>query len=259
MAQSAMRRLTFGGKDRFPIWSPDGQRIAFQSDRQGDRAIFAQRADGTGPVERLTKASQGEAHVPESWSPDGKHVSFSVIKNAAFSLWMLSTADKKAAPFNGVESVEPIGSVFSPDGRWIAYSSNPPGVGQFTNRGVHLQPFPATGDHYQIPKQALDFHPAWGPKGTKLFFVPTALSGQLAAVSVTTQPSVIFGSAASLPARVTANRINNEMRAWDVLPDGRFVGLVDPSETESPAGAASSQMRVVLNWFEELKTRVPAK
>ena len=78
-------------------------------------------------------------------------------------------------------------------------------------------------------------------------------------MSVTTQPSVSLGSAASLPARVTANKINNEMRAWDILPDGRFVGLIDPSETESLAGTASSQMRVVLNWFEELKTRAPTK
>ena len=56
-----------------------------------------------------------------------------------------------------------------------------------------------------------------------------------------------------------ARRVSSEMRAYDILPDGRFVGLIEPSETESSAGASSAQMRVVLNWFEELKTRVPAK
>ena len=174
---------------------------------------------------------------------------------------MLSTEDKKATPF-GVESHEVIGSVFSPDGRWIAYAFNPnlPGSASVdsANRGVYIQPFPATGARYQVPKQQIDFHPAWGPKGTELFFVPTAASDRLAAVIVTTQPSVIFGSAASLPARVTGNRINNQTRAWDVLPDGRFVGLIDPSETESLAGT-SSQMRVVLNWSEELKAKVPVR
>jgi hypothetical protein len=62
-----------------------------------------------------------------------------------------------------------------------------------------------------------------------------------------------------MPARVTANRISNEMRAFDVLPDGRFVGLVEPAGSESITGALVAEMRVVLNWFEELKTRVPVK
>ena len=54
-----MRRLTFGGNNRYPIWSPDGQRVAFDSDREGDRAIFWQKADGTDAAERLTRAEQG--------------------------------------------------------------------------------------------------------------------------------------------------------------------------------------------------------
>ena len=65
---SSMRRLTFGGRNRFPIWSADGQRVAFQSDREGDLGIFWQRADGSGAAERLTKPEQGTSHVPESWS-----------------------------------------------------------------------------------------------------------------------------------------------------------------------------------------------
>lgn len=105
------------GQERFPIWSADGQRVAFQSDRESDLALFSQRADGTGPVERLTKPEQGEAHLPESWSPDGKHVSFSVTKGSVNSLWTLSIEDKKVTPYGGVQSVEALGSVFSPDGR----------------------------------------------------------------------------------------------------------------------------------------------
>jgi hypothetical protein len=54
-----MRRLTFGGKSRYPVWSPDGLRIAFQSDREGDLAIFSQRTDGTGAAERLTRPEDG--------------------------------------------------------------------------------------------------------------------------------------------------------------------------------------------------------
>lgn len=90
------------------------------------------------------------------------------------------------------------------------------------------------GAYENLSAQGLDFHPTWGPKGAELFFVPTAADGRLAAVSLTTKPSVTFGSAASLPALVTANRISTDTRAYDILPEGRFVGLVDPSDTGSP-------------------------
>ena len=255
-------RLTLTGQNRFPIWSPDGQRVAFQSDREGDLAIFQQRADGTGPVERLTTPEPGDAHMPESWSPDGRLMSFAVRKGSAFSLWTLTVTDKKAAPFGVVQSAEPIGSVFSPDGRWIVYASTPIGGALSSpNRGIFVQPVPASGAHYQVPKQALDFHPVWGPKGTELFFVPSAVSGRLAAVSVTTRPNVTFptfGSPVALSARVTAGRMSAETRAYDILPDGRFIGVVPTSGTE-PWGTAVAQFRVVLNWTEELKQRVPIR
>ena len=76
---SAIRRLTFGGRDRFPVWSADGQRVTFQSDREGDVGIFWQRADGTGPAERLTKAEPETSHVPQAWSPKGDTLLLFVI------------------------------------------------------------------------------------------------------------------------------------------------------------------------------------
>jgi len=259
-ASSAMRRLTFVGHNRFPIWSPEGQRVAFQSDREGDQAIYSQRIDGTGSIERLTKAAQGEAHIPESWSPDGKFLSFSVSKGSRFSLWTLSVPDKRASPFGTVQSMQPIGSVFSPDSHWIAYSSSPvAGPVASPDRGVFIQPVPPTGEPYQLPKQQLDFHPVWGPKGTELFYVVSSASGQLAMVSVTMHPSVIFGSPTTFSARVTGGRTADQMRAYDILPDGRFVGVVDASESQSITASTNPQIRVVINWFEELKARVPTK
>ncbi len=104
---SAIRRLTLDGHNRFPIWAPDGQRVAFQADREGDLAIFAMRADGTGAMERLTKPGKGDSHVPGSWSPDGKHLAFSLqSERPRFSLHMLSIDDKKTTPYGNVESAE---------------------------------------------------------------------------------------------------------------------------------------------------------
>ena len=76
---SAVRQLTFEGNNRFPIWSADGLRVAFQSDRQGDPAVFWQAADG-GTAERLTTPDPGTSHTPESWSPDGDVLLFSATK-----------------------------------------------------------------------------------------------------------------------------------------------------------------------------------
>jgi dipeptidyl aminopeptidase/acylaminoacyl peptidase len=253
---SAARRLTLDGRNRFPIWSPDGERVAFQSDREGDLAIFAQRVDGTVAVERLTRPEKGEAHVPGSWSPDGKSLAFSVSKGGFFTLWTLSLADKKTAPFGGVVSAEPIEPTFSPDGRWIAYSASPhPGTGLSPNRGIYVQPFPATGSKYQAPKQQLDFQPLWSPDGRELFYVPSAASGRLAVVRVETRAGMSFGAPELLPARVTGERTSNEPRPFDILPDGRFVGLTD----SGGAAPGEIELRLVLNWFEELKQKVPVR
>ena len=86
--QTEIKKLTFGGNNRFPVWSGDGRRVTFQSGRDGDRAIFWQSADGAGDADRLTKPAQGEEHIPESWSRDGKRLLFSVFKDAKFSLWV---------------------------------------------------------------------------------------------------------------------------------------------------------------------------
>jgi Tol biopolymer transport system component len=73
---NAPERLTFQGASRYPVWSADGQRVAFQWDREGDSGIFWQRADAAGTAERLTQPEKGVAHIPDSSSPDGE-VSFS--------------------------------------------------------------------------------------------------------------------------------------------------------------------------------------
>lgn len=98
---TSMQRLTFGGNNRFPIWAADGKRIAFQSDRDGDRAIFWQAADGSGTAERLTKADEGTTHTPESWSPAGDRFLFSITKQSNVSLWVFSLQDRKATQIPG--------------------------------------------------------------------------------------------------------------------------------------------------------------
>jgi serine/threonine-protein kinase len=264
---TAMRRLTFGAHNRFPIWSPDGKQVAYQSDRGGDAGIYVQSADGSAPPQRLTKAATNESHVPESWSADGRTIAYSVLKDESFALWLVSLADKKASPFGDVTSREPIGANFSPDGHWIVYvTSSGPDVSAFSgglaaNRGVYMQPVPATGVRYELPRQRLDFAPVWTRNGKEVLYVPSAASGDMVGVPVSTPTGVTFGTPTTFPARVTAGRLSGEPRAYDTLPDGTLIGLVDPANQKSNAETATSanEVRVVLNWFEELKARVSTK
>ena len=153
------RRLTFGGRNRFPIWSPDGERIVFQSDRDGPPSLYLQRADGTGAVERLTTPDKDVSHIPESWSPSGTRLSFSATTSRGASLWTLSIPDKKAERFGGVESFAPLNSEFSPDGRWLAYT-----LRTSTRANIFVEPVPATGEKVQVTT-GNGHHPVWLPSG----------------------------------------------------------------------------------------------
>ena len=249
-----LQRLTLEGRNQYPVWGPDGSRLAFQSDRLGDRAIFLQRLDGS-PAQRLTNAGESEAHVPESWSPDGRHLLFSIEKGPTFSLHVLSIADGKALPL-GVESREPIDAVFSPGGRWIAHSAAPIRDTSSPNRGVFVQPFPATGARYPAPKVRIDYQPVWTPDGQELIYVASITTGLMAAVTVTSQPGLTFGRPVTFPSFVTGDMLPDHGRAYDIMPDGRFVGLV---ATTKPEARIASELRAVLNWTEELKRLVPTK
>jgi serine/threonine-protein kinase len=250
---SAMQRLTFGGSNRFPIWSPDSKRVTFQSDREKDLGIFWQQADGTGAVERLTKANDGESHEPESWSPlPNRILLFNIRKGSDVSLWMLSLPDRKMTPFPGVHSTaSPTGAVFSPDGRWVAYTST-----QGTKTTVYVQPFPPTGAKYELLARGADgpHEVTWSANGKELFHNPRP--GGFEAVSVVTQPTFAFGNPSSLARSFTLGP-PAARRAYDVTPDGRFIGVAAAGTAGAAGPAVLPRVNVVLNWVEELRQRVP--
>jgi hypothetical protein len=121
------------------------------------------------------------------------------------------------------------------------------------NRGVYLKPFPATSEIHQIPKERLDFHPTWR-SANEILYVSTA--GVFSAISVQLEPTVMFGRPVRVPTQVRHDRVSSESRDYDVFPDGRLL-LTIPGETQSQNAEFTSQMRVVLNWFDELKRLVP--
>ena len=242
---SSLRRLTFGGNNRVPLWSGDSKRVVFQSDREGDRGLFWQPVAG-GTAERLTRPEANTAHVPESWSPTTDAFLFSATTETETSLWVFSMRDRQASRFASVTSFGvPTDATFSPDGRWVAYQVGQAGSGEAT---TYVQPFPPTGSQYEIARGG---RPMWSPDGKELFFVPAP--SQFRAVSVRTEPAFGFTPPVSVIRRFGLAPPASP-RPYDILPDGRFVAV---DATVSAGDQRLAPVQVVVNWFEELKAKLP--
>ena len=250
---TSMRRLTFQGRNRFPIWSADGQRVTYQSDHDGEVTLMWQRADGSMPPERLMKAEPNTSPVPEAWSPDGKHLLFTTGQAGTGSLWVLSMQDGTARRFGDVTSntgIAAISPTFSPDGRWVAYVASTAATRASTQ--IFVQPFPPTGIRYSVVTGGTD--PTWSRTGRELVFY-NLLNGQGTAAVITTQPTFTVGSVTTLPSGGLFPRRLGTNRDFDMFPDGnRFVAAVASGGRPRDI----RQFEVVLNWFEELKQRVAA-
>jgi Tol biopolymer transport system component/predicted Ser/Thr protein kinase len=238
IGRGTLTRLTFEGSYNGALaWTPDGKRVTFASDRAGSRNLFWQLADGSGGTERL--ATSDRQQVASSWSPDGQTLAFEQIDpGTGFDLFVYRLKDRKVETFLQTRFNE-IAPQFSPDGRWLAYVSDESGRNE-----VYVQPYPGPGGKWQISTEG-GTEPVWARNG-ELFY---RNGDKMMAVGTTTKanfsantPKVLFeGHYATY----------NTMPAYDVTPDGQRLLLAKPAE-QGP-----QEISVVLNWFEELKQKVP--
>jgi Tol biopolymer transport system component len=247
--------LTFGGKNRAPIWSGNSW-VVFQSDDSSGAGLFRQRADGSGTAERLTSAAAGVSHVPQSASPDEAHVLVTKVEAGRQSLWVLSLKDRGMVRFGDVQVPGPLQAVFSPDGRWVAYSAGPPPNAKQEDGATKafVQPFPATGARFQIP-DAIDgaARPVWTRSGDAILV--GAGTGRDAAIPVVTAPRFEFGKPEVFPLGARLESPPGVRRNSDPVGDGRILGLM-PSASDPSAVSPVPRIAVVLNWFEELRAKV---
>ena len=241
-----MTRLTFEGINEHPTWTPDGRRVTFRSDRAGATNLFWKPADGSGAAERLTTSENTQS--PSSWSPDGQVLAFYERPiGGAFTpnrdIWVLPIeGEQKPRPFLQTP-FEEAGAVFSPEGRWLAYMSTESG-----RQEIYVQPFPGPGGKWQISTEG-GREPAWARNGREIFY---RNGDQLMAVDITTDPTFSAGTPKVL-FEGTFEMANLSRANYDVAPDGqRFVMIQEGGSDSAPA-----QINFVLNWFEELKRRVP--
>ena len=243
LSRETLTRFTFWGSvNQNASWTPDGKRIAFTSNKEGPMNPFWQLADGSGGLERLTTSKY--VNVPMSWSPDGQLLAFTEqTPTTGYDIWVLRLSDRKAQPFLQTQFNESAPR-FSPDGRWLAYVSNE--SGRFE---IYVQPYPGPGGKWQISTEG-GGEPVWNHNGRELFY---RSGDKMMAVDIATQPAFTVGKPRMLfkgpylPTPLTA--VN-----YDVSPDGQRFLMLKPSEQ---AQAGPTQINVVLNWFEELKQKVP--
>ena len=235
--------------DHSPLWTPDGLRLIFSSERDGIRNLFWQAANATGAVERLSRSASSQQ--ASGVSPDGRRLIFTERTPP-------SAEDIMQLDLDGTHRVTPVlqsafaerNGVVSPDGRWLAYEAND--SGRFE---VSVRPFPdVNSGHWQVTS-AGGTRPLWTRNGRELIYVsPT---GALMSVGVARGPSW----AAEQPVPVVkegylTTPLVDLGRTYDVGPDGRY--LVVKGAATDPAASPPSLI-VVQHWGEELKRLVPTR
>jgi eukaryotic-like serine/threonine-protein kinase len=168
VARGVMTRFTFEPSiETYPVWSPDGTRIAYASNRRGRFHMFARASSGVGAEEALVEEPDSDAR-PLSWSRDGRYIAFmrrQVKGPTRGDIWILPLfGDRKPFPFLQSEFEEAL-ATFSPDGRFLAYVSNESGRNE-----VYVAPFPGAGGKWQV-STAGGAAPRWRGDGRELFYM----------------------------------------------------------------------------------------
>ncbi len=253
-------RLTFDGSYTFfPVWTPDSQKIIYASFGEGNPGFYSKKADGTGEVEKISPGGADEIRVPFSSSPDGKILALWEVKLSLSqtNISILSMeGDHARTPLLQKEYYEDCPQI-SPDGRWIAFQSNETGRYE-----VYVHSFPDVNQgRWQVSTNGGN-NPLWSPDGRELFY---RSGDSFIAVEVETDPAFKLGESAILfKGAYFSEPDATKYTPWDIHPDGdRFLLLKPPLEiaaepaSQEPVAAGPRKINIVLNWFEELKERVP--
>jgi serine/threonine protein kinase/Tol biopolymer transport system component len=239
LSRRTKARLTFNPQaDGDPLWSPDGKRIVFTSNRAGDGHIhlYNMSVGATGDEQLLLQEHSDD--IPTSWSRDGKYILFMRFQGRPHTgVWLLSLDDRKAKPLLQSDAFELSAAVFSPNGRFIAYTSEETGRSE-----VYVQRFPLSGEKWVISSGG-GFLPQWRDDGKELFYLTAG--GKVM--------SAELKSDSAFDSLVTKSLFQIDIKRapgypYAVAPDGSRFLVNTPADGSNPV-----PMMVVLNWPATLK------
>ena len=254
LQRDAMQRFTLAGSYNLnSVWTSDGQRIAFSSDRGEGKVqnIYVQRADGSGEAERLTESKHSQ--YPFSWRHDAKLLAFGELGETGPRIWMLPMeGDDHSGWKPGKPQLFSTGSWteyspgFSPDGRWVAYNSLESGRSE-----VFVRPYPGPGGKKQISTDG-GFWPRWSPKGSELFYETP--DHKIWSAKYSTTGESFNADKPRLWSDVVLTDTGTSYN-YDLAPDGKHLVILS-----SPTGAKAptvDHVNFITNFFNELRRVTP--
>ncbi len=255
-----MTQLTFGmSSDRFPIWTPDGKRIAFASDRAKVDVpnLYWMNADGSGEPTRLTDSPN--AQTPSSWHPSGKFLAFHENRRGATGI------DLMILPMNGevargltpgaptvflATPVQEVFGVFSPDGRWLAYVTGNTGTNE-----VYVRPFPGPGGQWRVSTEGGSW-PKWSRASPELLFLnPSQLRVMAAPYTVSGESFHAGKPEMWSPAAVQAVG-GADFGLYALHPDGKRLAV---RAADSTSVVVADHVVLISNFFAYLDKIAPVK
>jgi Tol biopolymer transport system component len=247
-----LQRLTFDpGNNRGVVFSPDGRRIAFSRQLGDTEEIYWQAADGSGSPEALTEGS-GTPMQPVDFTADGATLLYSK-SNLPRDIFMIPVAGPAGPGTPLLAGPASEGSpTVSPDGRWLAYSSDETG-----SLEIYVRPFPdVDAGRWQVSTRG-GIHPQWSRDGSELFYLEVR-DPDVAMLAVSVEPGPTFRP--GIPTELFAGPYVYGATVaapdvYDVSSDGRFL-MIKPADTPDE-GQTQPDIVIVENWFEELKRLVP--
>ena len=236
-------RLTFGGQDRRPLWSPDGRSVAFIRDTLNTSALYVRPADGSGQDRRLARLDR---QIQEAvWSRDGKWIVGRTDNGTAGAgdIVAVRLSDSTQVPIVATPFSE-YHPALSPDGRWVAYTSNESGTNE-----IYVRPFPeAGGGRWQVSNGG-GVQPLWSPDGHELFFLDA--SSRLTAARVQTTPTFSVDGLTPL-FDASGYLLDFFHQSYDITPDGRSFIV---ARSRRQVGGRGPQVVWAEHWFADIDAR----
>jgi dipeptidyl aminopeptidase/acylaminoacyl peptidase len=232
-ADGGLDRVTFDTASFYPLWRPDGSRVAFVNGRE--LTVVSKEVDGGGDAKLIARSTQS-VFLPSSWSPDQKTIAFTLT---AGNTGVYLQDDGEDEPRLFIENAS--SPMISPNGKWLAYASPAAGGAE-----VYVVPLEGEG-RWQISTTGGGY-PRWSPDGRRLFFIATLQPGRpLMEVDVADDSTFRFGKPRVVIEDLTRYVTTTApMINWDT--DGDRFAFVEPRRDED----AVSRIEVTLGWAQQI-------